>query len=300
MEIRHLKYFLGVAEELHFGRAAEKMHISQPPLSRQILDLEDELGVKLFDRTTRGVRMTPAGEYLKKEAEQLLKRAERIKADVARAADESGHRVRLGFVGSAIYSFLPELMGRIARRRPEAAFEFFELSSDEQARALDSGRIDLGFVRSWIHEGGVRFAPLSEETLSVVFSDSLYSADQGEFSLASLAGLPSIAFSDACAPTLQSIIDSVCARAGFSPRRAFVANQYDAVLRFVASGFGWAIVPTLAYENSRLEMRSIELSDLPERIVIGLAWREDESDSYILGLIEDVKRYFADRGSGGP
>jgi DNA-binding transcriptional LysR family regulator len=293
MDIRQLEYFLSVAEELHFGRAADRLHISQPPLSRQIMDLEKELGTKLFDRTTRGVRLTPAGEYLKKEAERLLQHSALIKERIARIEEESGHRVRLGFVGSAIYSFLPELVGRIKREKPDAFFEFFELGSAEQAKALASGKIDIGFLRSWIHEGEINFIPLAEETLSVVYADSLELPRGEACTLKALSRVPFIAFSASCAPVLEEIAERICARAGFSPRKAFIADQYDSVLRFVAAGLGWAIVPTLAFKNSRLDMRSMELTDVPERIIVGLASREDESDPYILEMIDEIKSAFA-------
>jgi DNA-binding transcriptional LysR family regulator len=293
MELRQLEYFLSVAEELHFGRAAERLHITQPPLSRQIMELEAELGVRLFDRTSRGVRLTPSGEYLKKEAAWLLQRSETIKERIALIDEESGHRVRIGFVGSAIYSFLPELIGELKRNKSDLWFEFFEIGTDEQAKALVAGKIDIGFMRSWLHESGIRFAPLADETLSVVYADSLLVEGMSEPGLGNLAHLPFIAYSRTCAPVLQEVADRICARAGFNPRKVFIADQYDSVLRLVGAGLGWAIVPTLAYRNSSLEIRSIELSDLPERIVIGFASREDEADPYVLDLIERIERFFS-------
>ena len=149
-------------------------------------------------------------------------------------------------------------------------------------------------MRSWMREGGIRFVPLAEETLSVVYASSLREEGQREPSLSDLAPLPFIAYSKSCAPVLQEVADRICARAGFNPRKVFVADQYDSVLRLVGAGLGWAIVPTLAYRNSRLEMRSMEFADLPERIVIGFASREDESDPYVLGLIEGIEKFFAD------
>ena len=284
-----MEYFLSVAEELHFGRAAKRVNISQPPLSRQIMELEEELGAKLFDRTSRGVRLTPAGEYLKKEAAYLLQRSSRIRDGVRKVAEETAFIVRLGFVGSAIYSFLPELLGRVARERKNLVFELSELGTDEQVRGLASGRIDIGFVRSWMGEGVVRFSPLANETLSIVYAESLVKV--GVRSIDQLAGLPFIGFSRSCAPLLEELAERICHRAGFSPRKSFIADQYDSVLRCVAAGIGWAIVPSLAVANSRLELRSIELSEIPERIVIGLATRADESDPRLLDLIELIERY---------
>jgi DNA-binding transcriptional LysR family regulator len=298
MEIRHLKYFLSVAEELNFGRAAEKMHISQPPLSRQIMDLEEELGAKLFERTSKGVELTPAGRYLRHEAARLVSMSELIKDRVATIGRESSHHIRIAFVGSVLYSFIPELVRFLRNEMPSLSLELKELPSAEQAKALAAGKIDVGFVRSWLSEAGVRFVPVAEEMLSVALGRELPGLAAGAASLDCLASLPFIAFSDNCAPGLADLAEHICLRAGFTPQTVFVANQYDAVLRFVAAGLGWTIAPTMAVKNSTLEsdLVSFELSDLPERIVVGMALRDGEDNPLILELADSVRRYFLQRG----
>jgi DNA-binding transcriptional LysR family regulator len=291
MELRHLRSFLAVAEELNFGRAAERLHISQPPLSRQIKELEEELGVELFVRGPKGVSLTPPGEFLAAEAAKLLGRADGLKERVASMGAREKRRVGIGYVSSAMYSFLPELAGVYGREHPCVAFDLIELPTEAQARALLSGRIDLAFVRSWFVEDGVRFIPLAEESLSLVRP-----AGPGPFesarNLEDFSSLPFIAFSKEKAPGIADAVERLCAHAGFAPRAVFTAGQFDSVLRLVAAGLGWTIIPSLALSGSRLNLVSTELSSLPERIVVGAALREDEDDPLILSLVDAATRYF--------
>jgi Transcriptional regulator len=293
MDIRQLRYFLSVAEELHFGRAAERIHISQPPLSRQIMDLEEELGVKLFERTPKGVLLTPAGNYLKIEASRLISLSERVRERIGAIGQEATRHIRIGFVGSTLYSFIPELLAFLRGEMPGLAFELQELSSDEQAKALSTGKIDIGFLRSWLREPGIDFSPVTEESLSAVFSRSLPGLQAGASTLEQLEGQPFIAFSKGCAPGIAEVVERICDRNGFAARTIFVANQYDAVLRLVASGLGWSIAPTLAVKNSRLGLESFELTDLPERIVVGVARLEGDCDPTVKALVEIIREYFA-------
>lgn len=292
MDLKHLSSFLAVAEELHFGRAAERLHLSQPPLSRQIMDLEEELGVALFVRGPKGVSMTPAGRYLVKEAEMLLGRVAQVKERIASIGGDGQRHIRIGFVASAMYSFLPELIDDYCRELPALSFEFVELASNAQARALLNGSIDIGFVRSWIHEERVRFVPMAEEGLSLARSARI-APPEGAGDLARYARLPFIAFSKERAPGLADLAQAACARAGFSPKTVFTAGQFDSVLRLVAAGLGWSIVPTMALSGSRLEVQSSELLDVPDRFVVGVALRQDEDDRLVLRLLEIAERHFS-------
>jgi DNA-binding transcriptional LysR family regulator len=297
MDLRHLTYFLAVAEELNFGRAAERLHISQPPLSRQIMELEEELGVALFERGPKGVKITPAGLYLEKEAVRLLGRVALVKDRIGTVQSEGSRVVRIGFVASAMYSFLPELIGELSHELDGLSFDFVELASNAQADSLLQGRIDIGFVRSWIDEEGVRFVPIAEESLSLVRSAVIAPAgDTGE--LEQYAELPFIAFSKGGAPGIAECANKACAGAGFSPKTVFIAGQFDSVLRLVAAGLGWSIVPTTALHGSRLGLVASELLKQPERIIIGAALREDEDDPVILSLLDIADRHLSSRRRG--
>jgi DNA-binding transcriptional LysR family regulator len=297
MDLRHLTYFLAVAEELNFGRAAERLHISQPPLSRQIMELEEELGVALFERGPKGVKITHAGQYLEKEAVRLLGRVALVKERIGAMRGGGPRLVRVGFVASAMYSFLPDLIGEFNRELRELSFEFVELATKAQAGSLLAGRIDIGFVRSWIDVEGIRFVPIANESLSLVRSAQIAPVDDNG-DLEQYASLPFIAFSKEGAPGIAECASEACASAGFSPNTVFTAGQFDSVLRLVAAGLGWSIVPTSALFGSRLDIVSNELLKQPERIIIGSALREDEDDPVVLSLLEIARRQLDSRGRG--
>jgi DNA-binding transcriptional LysR family regulator len=290
VELKQLRSFLAVAEELSFSRAALRLNISQPPLSRQIQELEEELGTLLFERGPRGVSLTPAGALLATEAAKLLGRSEELAARVSALGSVHGARlVRIGFVASALYSFLPELLGSFRREEPSLSFELLELSTADQAKALRAGRIDLAFPRSWLPEEGLRFLPLAEEGLSLL-RPAERAALGGGRELSALKDQPFIAFSKACAPGLAETAGRLCAAAGFVPSVLFEAGQFDSVLRLVAAGLGWSIVPSLALSGSRLDLEAVELPPLPEPIIIGAALRADEDDPLLLSLLERTER----------
>jgi DNA-binding transcriptional LysR family regulator len=295
MDIRQLRYFLAVAEELNFGRAAERLHISQPPLSRQIMELEDELGARLFDRTTKGVRLTPAGSFLKLEASRIVSLMDRTRDRVKTIDRETSRVIRLGFVGSVMYSCLPELIASMQKQYDGLSFELSELASDEQAKALLAGKIDIGFLRSWLHEPGIAFFPLAEETFSVVHARSFPITPEGAGKLGSLAHLPFVSFAKSCAPGVAELATHICERSGFVPRTFFVASDFGSALRLVASGLGWSIMPTMAIGDSASGLVSWELVDLPERITLGAAIREDEDDRLIGNLVDIIEQGFVGR-----
>src|SRR3982751_6322411 len=149
MELRHLRYFVAVAEELNFGRAADRLRIAQPPLSRQIRDLERELGTALFERVPRGVELTAAGRAFLPEARLTLAQAERAQRTAQRAARGEIGRLRVGFVEVAIYSgVLPEVLGFFRMHLPDIGLSLFEMDALQQAEAFREGRIDLGILHS--------------------------------------------------------------------------------------------------------------------------------------------------------
>jgi DNA-binding transcriptional LysR family regulator len=286
---------MSVAEELHFGRAAARLHISQPPLSRQIKQLEDELGCKLVERMSKGVALTPAGAYLKIEAARLLSMTASIKERVRRIGESGTRRVRIGYVGSIMHSFLPELVGEFRRAFPQLGYEFLELGTEDLARALRQGRLDLGFLRSWQKESGVRFEPLVEERLLIVHAKDLQvpggkNADLGDF-----RDLPFIGFSPSCAPGVAERALAACERAGFVPRVFFTANQFDTALRLVAAGLGWSIVPSFALGSDGSDLITSRLKDIAERIELGVALREGEEDPILRELFEMAIARFSDR-----
>src|SRR5208282_909817 len=147
MELRHLRYFVAVAEELHFSRAAERLHMAQPPLSQQIRQLEDELGVQLFERTRRRVQLTDAGRVVLEEARRALVQADRVVAAAHRAAEGAAGFLRVGFSSSAPYTTLPAILRAFRAQFPGVALNLYERSTEEQIELLAAGTIDVALVR---------------------------------------------------------------------------------------------------------------------------------------------------------
>ena len=296
MELRHLSYFRAVASELNFSRAARKLNISQPPLSRQIMELEEELNVALFKRGPRGLSITPAGRFLEQEAAKLLGRIEVIRERIGKSELWESRMVRIGFVPSAMYSFLPELVGVIKQAYPDLSFEFLELSSSDQREALLSSRIDLGFVRAWIVKDGIKFIPLAEESLSIVYSSSLVILKKNE-GIKRFKELPFISFSKTTAPSISHYANMICANAGFNPRVVSTSGQLDSVLRLVSAGLGWSIVPTQSLSNFNMKISARALEDLPERIIMGIAIQEVDNDLLVSSLLDIAVDFFRKRGT---
>jgi len=256
------------------------------------MELEQELNVTLFKRGSRGLSITPAGRFLEQEVVKLLGRIEVIKERIGKAELWESRIVRIGFVPSAMYSFLPELIGVIKKAFPDLSFEFLELSSSDQHEALLSSRIDLGFVRAWIVKDGIKFIPLAEESLSVVYSSSLINLKKHE-SINRLKELPFISFSKTNAPSISYYANMICANAGFSPRVVSTSGQLDSVLRLVSAGLGWSIVPTQSLSNCTIKLNARELKDLPERIIIGIAIQEGDSDLLVSSLLDIAVNFFS-------
>ena len=191
MELRHIRYFVAVGKCLSFTKAAEMLHVSQPPLSRQIQEFEEEVGAALFDRTGRKTTLTEGGEYLLVEAERLLESIESA-CHNAKAIAEKARALNLGCVNFFFTTRLMPFLEELRRDKPDLRMELRVMSTEAQEQALMSGAIDIGFVRSWIHEDSLAFEPVAEESLSLIFPASLnLSALPAEKCISELAERPS-------------------------------------------------------------------------------------------------------------
>ncbi|MEJ8850064.1 LysR family transcriptional regulator [Variovorax rhizosphaerae] len=242
MELRHLRYFVAVAETGNLSRAAEKLFIAQPPLSVQIRLLEEEMGTALFVRHPKGVRLTAAGESLLPEARYLLDRASRMKESVTGSAS-SGH-LALGFVPSASSTVLPKLIRLLKKAHPALHIELREMISSEQAEAIAAGHLDAGIVRSKPHHLRLTVAARMADPfcLAMTTQEARRAGDLVE--LRSFADHDFVAFTRHKGPAYfdQSIF--LCAKAGFSPRIRYEASTVHGVLDLVGAGLGVALVPS--------------------------------------------------------
>jgi DNA-binding transcriptional LysR family regulator len=245
MEFRHLRYFVAVAEELHFTRAAERLGIKQPRLSLQIRQLERELGTPLFHRLTRGVELTETGTLLLDESRPILDQVERIKAGVqSRTRGETGC-IHLGF--DCATCFQPLVSGIISAYRERYPSVLVSPEQSNTARlvaALQSGEIDVAFVRPPLNDGeGLEVEPLVEESMVIVLPDSHPRAGDRSMALAALAEETLILFPRTIGPGLHDAIIASCQRARFSPKLGQEAPQISTTVQMVAAGFGVSIVP---------------------------------------------------------
>ena len=276
-DTRQLRYFVAVAERLHFGRAAAALHISQPPLSRAIRGLEEQLGARLLARSRRKVELTAEGARLYEEAKRVLDQLERAAREVgAMAAGESG-RLRLGFVSLADYGVLPGLLKAFKAARPGVALALREMLSPEQATALAAGELDFGLLLPPVAH------PISGELEHLVMQSERFVAAlparhpaarrRGRLALRELSGEAFVMVPRDIAPGLYDIVAGLAARAGFSIQVAQEAIQMQTVVSLVSSGLGLAIVPASIANLGRRGVVYRELADAHPRLDLWLAWR---------------------------
>ncbi|HEX4279602.1 MAG TPA: LysR substrate-binding domain-containing protein [Solirubrobacteraceae bacterium] len=244
MELRQLRYFVAVAEELHFRRAAERLHISQPPLSQQIRSLEDELGFALLVRTRRRVQLTPAGEAFLRDARAILSELEGAVATAQRIDAGQTGRLRIGFVGSALLSIVPGTVERFRSSRPGVAIELRERSTVDQLRAVAAGVIDVGLVRPPIEdEAGLRAETVLRERTVAALPAAHQLAALQRVPMRRLAAEPLVLFPRAQAPGFHDLLIEALAGAGGGPRVIQYAPEMLTIIGLVAAGTGVSLVP---------------------------------------------------------
>ena len=293
MELRHLRYFVAVAEECHFGRAAQRLHIAQPPLSQQIKQLENELGVQLLTRSTRRVELTPAGE-------QYLHRARAILADVDLARDEA-HLIRdgrmgnvtIGFTGSATYELLPSLSRLLRAELPALELDLRgELLTPTQVAGLLDGTLDIGFLRPPVHDRGVEIHPLRREPLVVVLPETHALAGDAEITLSELAEEPFITYPSHQRSVVHDAVLDACQAAGFTPRATEVAET-STLVSFVAAGLGVALVPE-SVQHLRITGAAYRpLAGATATVDLAVATRAGDTSPAVRQVLEVTRGFFA-------
>lgn len=248
MELRHLRYFVAVAEELSFTRAAEKLRVSQPPLSRQIKELEVYVGARLLNRSNRLVQLTPAGQLFYEQAKQILEQTGQL-ADRARRVEEGelGH-LSIGFVPSLGLSLLPRVVRRFREAFPGVSLTLLEKSEIEQSVELERGAIDIGLARPDPMNVSTACEVLVSEPLLIAIPDGHRYASEEPFSLLKFRDEPFIDFPRNRAPFLVDAALRMCISAGFIPIKSQTANSLYTCLGLVGAGVGWSILPASAME----------------------------------------------------
>ncbi len=242
VELRQLEVFVAVAEELHFGRAAARLHLAQSGVSHMVRQLERELGVALFDRTSRRVRLTAAGERLRFDAEDALAAARRARRNAEAVARGEVGYVRLAAVSSAWLGIIPRVLSVARQQHPELQLSVAEMSTTSQIAALRDHRLDIGFGRFVLPQPGIRSARLIDEPLLVALPASHRLADLRRIRLGNLANEEFALFPRQFAPAYFDHVIALCLRAGFSPSISYECTGDQAQLALVAAGLSVALV----------------------------------------------------------
>ena len=267
MELRHFRYFAAVAQYLNYSEASRRLHVAQPAISQTILDLEEEIGAKLFLRGNRTVRLTAAGRVLLGEVESILRRTDEAKRAAQRAARGEVGILRIGFIAPATAPILPLLVQTYRRRYPEVELQLHHMNPDDQLAAFDAGTIDLGFSRPLPPER----RPCFEE--EVVYVDHLSAVlppkhpltKEKETKLEKLASEPFVLFHRVGAPGLFDEAVATCCRAGFSPKVRHEPDLMTTVFVLVESGLGVSLVPGCArgFERQKTIRRPLAVQSNP-------------------------------------
>jgi DNA-binding transcriptional LysR family regulator len=277
MELRHLRAFVAVADELHFGRAAANLHMAQPPLSQLIRRLEAELGLELFHRNRRRVELSQAGADLVPSAREAVAAAKRVAERAAEVADGRAGALTIGFVGSAAAGTLPEIVRRVRADAPGLRLTLRELTSARQQVALRDGSIHAGLLRERPTGAGLRSAMIEDEPLLAALPAGHRLCARRQVSVADLADEPWVLFPRAEGPVFFDRIAALCRQAGFTPRIEQEAIYMPTIVNLVSAGLGVSLVPAAMRDvaPAGLELRGVREPDA--RIPLVLAWRDQSA-----------------------
>ncbi len=287
MELRHLRYFLAVAEEGNITRAAERLHIAQPPLSRQIQQLEDLLGVTLFVRGARPLQLTEAGHHLYKHGMQLIQQSKALVA-TTRQVGKVEAKFTMAFVGSTLYGLLPEVARRFKAVHPNVDFSLVEMPTMEQIRALNEGEIDVGIGRIRHEDSNVRRILLREEPLIAAVPVSHRLAATESVSLAELVSENIILFPKNPRPSFADLVLEAFHDRGLEPDRTMEAREVQVSLGLVAAGMGVTIAPKSVLGLQRRDIVFKPFNDPRLVSPIFMNIRMNEDSDYLRSLQQQI------------
>ena len=289
MDLRHLRYFVTVARERNFTRAAELLHVTQPPLSRQIQQLEDDVGAKLFERESRPVTLTPAGRLFYEHAVQVLDRVEEMRAMMKRFVKAEHPSFVIGFVASTLYGSLPEVIRRFRTAAPDVDVRLIEMTTLEQIAALKEGRIDVGFGRLRFDDPAITRTIVRDEPLVAALPADQRLAIRGEpVSLRELASEPLILYPRIPRPSYADQVLSLFRDHGLTPRVAHEVRELQTAIGLVASEAGVCIVPESVQRLRRDDVVYLPLEEQDARSPIIISHRASDHSPNIAKLLEAI------------
>jgi DNA-binding transcriptional LysR family regulator len=285
INLRQLECFRALAEELNFTRAAEKLNMAQPPLSRQIKLLEDTLGVMLFERTKRSVRLTPEGDYLKKEIGQTFRQLDHVKANLKQMREGRSGVISIGYVGAAMHSVLPGILKKFLSAYKHVNLRLYELDNIQQLEALKKGTIDIGFLRSRLNDTAIELMPVYEEAFSLVVPRNIKLRSVKSADLKILRDLPFIGFPMSCAPDMVKSIHNILGRLNLEPKQIHESSQINSIIRIVESGVGYSILPGSVKEAYNVGVNMMDLSRIKERAIMYVGVNRDRRPLLVQNML---------------
>ncbi|MGW0811822.1 LysR substrate-binding domain-containing protein [Streptomyces viridiviolaceus] len=290
MELRHLRYFATVAETRHFGKAAERLHMAQPPLSQAIRRLETELGVELFTRTTRQVALTGAGEVFRTDVRRILKAVDEAVARVGRFASGVEGVLRIGLTGSASYRQLPALARLMKREMPRVMMEVHtEMLTPAQESGLLERRLDVGVLRPPIRREGIAHRLLADEPLIVAVPEEHWLAGADTVRVEQLRHEDFIMYGATLGSVVNDAVVRSCLASGFYPHCAYEVTETSAALALVAAGLGIAVLPDSIRSAPREGVLCRDVEDALT-VPLVLAWRADDESPLLRNVLRVLER----------
>lgn len=277
MDLRVLRYFCTVVQEGHFGRAAARLGIAQPPLTRQIQKLERDLDVLLLHRMQKRFEVTQAGQLLYERGLRLLDGADQAQLDVRRASTGEMGRFSVGFVHSTAFTILPSVIGKFRQAFPDVQLEVREMHYNNLVPALEGGSVDVGLIRPHVNNRALQIVPLIREPFMALVPVGHRLATQKATSLRQLAHDPFVLFSRTGSPMIHMRVMEMCLRAGFTPATIQLADQIHTVAGFVGAGIGVAIAPSTVTNFNFPGLRCLHITDKVEPLPMALAWRQGKA-----------------------
>lgn len=291
MELRHLRYFVALAQTRNFSRAAEILHVAQPPLSRQIQQLEAELEVALLDRSSRPLQLTDAGRFFHEQARQVLERIQEMRTMTRRLGRREALLFSVGFVPSAVYGDLPDLIGRFREAHAGVEMTLTEMTTFEQITALKEARIDIGFGRLRFDDPAIQRELLQEEPLVAAFRvGHPLQQRPPPLSLADLSQEPLILYPRTPRPSYADQVLSCYRDHGIEPKIAYEVRELQTALSLVAAGFGISLVPSSVQRMRREGIAYAELAGNALFSPIIMSWRAGDQSVLLSRFCEMARR----------
>ncbi|AUP81350.1 LysR family transcriptional regulator [Flavivirga eckloniae] len=288
IEFRHIKYFLAVAEDLHFRKAAERLYISQPGLSRQIKQMEDDLGVSLFERHNRKVILTKAGEYLKTELSLNVKRLEHTFYHAKLLNDGKKGDLKFGYVGSAMQEIIPSLLVAFKKEHPDVIFNLKEMDNHKQIEGLLSYDLDLGFVRLDRVPKELEIKPILKEHFCLVLPHDHKLNKENFKGLYQLREEPFILFDPKYSATYFEKVMQIFDDSGFPPIVSHNTIHASSIYKLVESNFGVSIVPKSLIDRNNKQIKFIELTKIKQKTTLSMVWNRHNRNPILHSVFDFI------------